>query len=154
MVCYDFHSKSWGFSAFIWLMWWDRMSSGNASIIQGFSNACAGLILFSGSHYRHDLIKARNSLSSDPTASYKLFEPGFLFPLKWSSSKNFLFLGAWSNRVFGGNPNSSEKRSICSISLEPGNRAWPLESSARMHPKDHISIAGVYATPKMISGAL
>eukprot|EP00983_Pelagomonas_calceolata_P110728 1159706-Pelagomonas_calceolata.AAC.7 len=36
----------------------------------------------------------------------------------------------------------------------PGNKGQPVHSSARMHPKDHMSISHPYDKPKMISGDL
>ena len=35
----------------------------------------------------------------------------------------------------------------------PGKRGYPVTSSARMHPKDHISMGMPYLAPKMTSGA-
>jgi len=41
-----------------------------------------------------------------------------------------------------------------SISSSPGNNGNPIQNSAIMHPKDHISMLVVYGIPRMISGAL
>ena len=41
-----------------------------------------------------------------------------------------------------------------SYSVAPGNRGQPRNNSASTQPRDHISIASSYGTPKITSGAL
>jgi hypothetical protein len=51
-------------------------------------------------------------------------------------------------------PSISTMRVIWLYSLVPGNKGRPKNNSTAMHPKDHISIADVYGTPKSTSGDL
>ena len=53
---------------------------------------------------------------------------------------------------FGGNPLNSIINCNCSASDSPGNKGCPEKSSTKIHPSDHISIAGEYGMPKIISG--
>lgn len=94
--------------------------------------------------------------------SSRTLVPGFLiFPLEFctnigllSSVKNFFFLYETFNTSVEGMPQTSMIIANYSISSSPGNSGNPIQNSAIMHPKDHISIEVVYGMPRIISGAL
>ena len=70
-----------------------------------------------------------------------------------SSSKKSVRLVEMSRISFYGIPLISIIRASCSASLSPGKIGMPVNSSATMHPKLHMSIAYVYGIPSIISGA-
>lgn len=94
---------------------------------------------------------------------YKDLLPGTLiFPLElgvkigspvYSSKNNFLLVDC-SNTRSEGTPLISIINPNCSYSFSPGNMGYPVNSSANMQPKLHISIDSVYGMPNIISGAL
>jgi len=51
-------------------------------------------------------------------------------------------------------PKSSIMQDNWSPSSSPGNKGYPVKSSANIHPKDHISIGIPYLAPSITSGAL
>lgn len=69
-------------------------------------------------------------------------------------SKNSLLLDPVSRTFCGTIPLDSMNIQIYSASFSPGYIGWPMCNSQRMAPKLHISIAGVYGIPNIISGAL
>jgi hypothetical protein len=102
------------------------------------------------------------SASSDPTIFCRFLLFGALIlPLELgfskgypSSSKKTFFLLAITMSDLGGTPLTSMIHLTYSFSSSPAKMGKPTNSSKRIQPKDHMSIAGVYFIPSIISGAL
>ena len=115
-----------------------------------------------GSQARHRFIKSKNFGSSLFTEKESSLVAGILLlPREFgtifgysSLSKYNLILELLSKNYFGGTFKISIIQAIYSYSFSPGKRGYPLWSSAKIHPKLHISIASSYAIPKITSGAL
>ena len=131
------------------------------SVIHSCLRACSGVIRFSGSHSKHRVIRSKNGPSFQCAASARLRIFGVHFrllecsvtlisPLGW---KNWLRLGDIPRSSADGRPRTEAMIWICSLSLSPGKSGYPLNSSTRIHPNDHMSIPVVYGIPRMISGA-
>ena len=136
------------------------ISSGNPFRIHSCSRASSGEILSSGFHSKHFFIRSTNVWSLQPTTSLNSTELAILsFPFSWAilqskfSVKNFFLRSAFRSICFGGGPSTSMNIKTCSFSLSPGKIGKPVNSSTKIHPNDHMSIAGVYLIPNMISGA-
>lgn len=161
-VCICSSSVSLSYIPSIFL-WWISTWGGRPSIIHSCIRASIGVILFSGSHSRHLLIKSwkeslwQRSISSNGLLEgtlkllWESFDKNGSFV--WSSKKTFL-REAWERMLEDGNPITSMIKESYSYSLSPGKRGTPVNNSVRMHPKLHMSIAAVYGIPIIISGAL
>lgn len=68
--------------------------------------------------------------------------------------KNVLLLLHPSTILGGGMPSTSIMHDSWSDSSSPGKSGYPVSSSARMHPKLHISMGIPYFPPSITSGAL
>ena len=117
--------------------------------IQGCRKAGWGFRRLSGSHVRHFETKSRNSSSSHFRIAPRVLAPGRRrFPLALTkgrgaplASKNNLRRDALSTMKRSGTPKTSMMQANCSCSFSPGNMGTPVYSSARMQPRDHMSIA-------------
>jgi len=81
------------------------------------------------------------------------FVLGLIIMFSDSSKKRCLRL-LTTRRSHDGFPRISIIRASWSPSDSPGNRGYPVYSSARMHPKLHMSIAPLNLSPRITSGAL
>lgn len=98
-------------------------------------------------------MKSMNDGDEHLITYWSVFDPGILsLPLESvvtskgssvSSSKNILLLVELSNTCSEGNPLSSIISDSCSYSFSPGKIGYPVNSSTKMQPKLHISMAGV-----------
>lgn len=122
--------------------------------------ASRGVILRAGSHLKQRAMKSRNAGLSHLRACRRSVELGLRrrpldetvkrgFP---EESKNSFFLVLFSIRCFSGGPNISMIQANCSCSFSPGNSGYPVYSSARMQPRDHMSIGIPYDMPRITSG--
>jgi hypothetical protein len=59
--------------------------------------------------------------------------------LPTESKKSFLRVH-FSTRCLSGGPKISMMQASCSCSFSPGKMGYPVQSSARMQPKDHMSM--------------
>lgn len=135
--------------------------SGKPFKIHSWSKASSGVIRFYGSHSKQRDIISVNDVSLLPTTYCSFIELMILyFPFSCGilhsneSLKNFFLLSAFFSIAFGGASKTYMNMRSCSFSLSPGKMGKPVKSSTKMHPKDHMSIAGVYLIPRMIYGAL
>jgi hypothetical protein len=125
--------------------------------------ACCGVSRVSGFQSSHRATKLRKAafVFLHCSACGRVVYPGnTAFPrelgvttISPAVSKNSFRLGEACNISNGGGPSTDAISYICSASLSPGNSGYPRNSSAKIHPNDHISICVVYGIPKMISGA-
>ena len=121
------------------------------SFIHSCCKSSSEVILFAGSHSRHLLITSTSPVSAPFIIfSIVLLHGSLRLPLEFvkslgepSSSKNFDPRVACFIKDFEGKPRTSMIQTICSASLSPGNKGYPVWSSAKMHPKLQISIAVV-----------
>lgn len=144
-------------------------------LIQGCFKPYSGVILFEGSIIKQlwNYFSKKNTLtsikfikSSSPSLNkesliVKLLTPALdgnrLFLLLINSLfwlKNYLLLRHVVIMSSGGNPILILINSSSSFSSYAGNIGLPVESSHRMHPKDHMSTALSYGRPITISGHL
>ena len=146
---------------------------GSRLLSHGWRRAWFGVILSAGSHSRHCLRKSRNSGSSQPfSATLHSLPPGGLraFPRRdlppFSTvdpsgsvvtvqyrgypldETKFLARLEASRSFWLGIPRSSMMQASWSASSSPGNSGYPVSSSARMQPRDHMSIGIPYLEPE------
>jgi len=111
--------------------------------------AGAGFRRRSGSQTRHFAMKSTNASSSHLRTWAKVLVPGFLLlPLEFTTglgapveSKKSFFLELRLIKSLSGTPSTSMMQDNCSCSFSPGKMGKPVYSSARMHPRLHISMA-------------
>lgn len=126
---------------------------GRPSMIHSCIRASNGFILVWGSQSRQRSIKSIKEGEVHPMTYLKGLVPGILsFPRESvvtsngssvSSSKNIFDLVDWSSICSDGSPLTSIISDSYSCSFSPGKIGYPVNNSTRMHPKLHISIAGV-----------
>ena len=122
--------------------------------------ASSGLRRRSGSHRRQRVIKSRKASSSHLSAAWRdlllgrrrlPFVETVSRGLPRESKKIFLRVD-FSMRCFSGGPKTSIMQANCSCSFSPGKIGYPVRSSARIQPSDHMSIGMPYVMPRMTSG--
>lgn len=165
------------------VLWVPPISAGGLGSLlrsQPCLSAWGGVIRAAGSHSKHRWRKSINSGSSQPLrALLSSLLPGgpLTLPLRerpapyttepsglvetvqylgfpFEELKNALVLLHPSSIFLGGIPSTSIMHANWSPSSSPGNNGYPVNNSAKMHPKLHMSIAIPYFAPRIISGAL
>jgi hypothetical protein len=132
-----------------------RASSGMAErwlrgifVMKGWFTASLGLRRRSGSQRRQREIKSMKASSSVLSACCKVLLLGRrLLPLLLTvtlglptESKNSFLRVHFSTRCLSGGPKISMMQASCSCSFSPGKMGYPVQSSARMQPNDHMSM--------------
>lgn len=117
-------------------------------VMNSWRAASSGFMRRSGSHLRHLVRKSRNDSSSHLRTWVKVLVEGRLLrPLEETvrrglpaESKKSLRRVDFSIRCFSGGPKTSMMQASCSCSFSPGKMGTPVRSSARMQPRDHMSM--------------
>ena len=117
-------------------------------VMNSCRTASSGFMRLSGSHLRQRAKKSRNGSSSHLMTCVSVLDDGRrLRPLDETvrrglpieSKKSFLRV-LFSMRCFSGGPKTSMMQASCSCSFSPGKIGTPVNSSARIQPRLHISI--------------
>lgn len=110
--------------------------------------ASSGFIRLSGSHRRQRVRKSKKGSSSHLRTCWRVFDDGrrrrpfedtVSRGLPSESKKSFLRV-LFSMRCFSGGPKTSMMHASCSCSFSPGNIGTPVNSSAKIHPRLHMSM--------------
>lgn len=133
-------------------------------ILSPVRNSClrasCGLRRRDGSQRRQREMKSRKASSSHfrtCLSSFELgrrrrpFEETVNLGLPKESKKSF-FRVLFSIKCFSGGPKTSMIQASCSCSFSPGKMGYPVYSSARIHPRLHMSMGMPYDMPRMTSG--
>ena len=116
--------------------------------MKGWLTASLGLSRRSGSQRRQREMKSMKASSSVLSACCRVLLLGRrLLPLLLTvtlglptESKNSFLRVHFSTRCLSGGPKISMMQASCSCSFSPGKMGYPVHSSARIQPKDHMSM--------------